>query len=107
MSTTYGADLLRPVIEQQALQYRLALDGIRGDGARSGWRDGTAFVMVGGAGGSDQPARSLSHHDCTGSGQPFGADRRRQMLRPGAPASLAGRGALSRLWWDQRGPGRM
>ena len=64
--------------------------------------------MVGG-GRDSRPARARSpwHHGRTGSGQPLGADRRRQVLRPGAPAPLAGGGALSRLRQRQRGPGRL
>src|SRR5215212_6794279 len=62
-----------------------------------------------GVGRGNRPARARRprHHDRTGSGQPVGADRRRQVLRPGAPASLAGGGALSRLRRGRRGPGRM
>ena len=51
-------------------------------------------------GGRDsEPARARSpwHHGRTGSGQPLGADRRCQVLRPGAPASLAGGCLLPRL----------
>src|SRR4051795_2217399 len=64
--------------------------------------------MVGGGRGN-RPARtrSLWHHDRTGSGQPLGADRRRQVLRLGAAAALAGGGALSGLRRGQRGPGRV
>src|SRR5215213_3917378 len=64
--------------------------------------------MKGGAGGT-QPARARSpwRHDRTGSGQPLGADRRRQVLRPGAPAALAGGGALSRMQQCHRGPRRL
>src|SRR5215210_3380535 len=63
--------------------------------------------MVGGGRGSRPArARSLWHHDRTGPGQPLGANRRRQVLRPGAPAPLAERGALSRVRQRQRGPGR-
>src|SRR3712207_2051930 len=60
-----------------------------------------------GVGRGHRPARARSpwHHGRTGSGQPFGAGRRRQVLRPGAPAPLAGGGALSRMRQRHRGPG--
>ena len=50
-----------------------------------------------GARGELPRARRLRHHDRTGLGQPFGPDRRRQVLRLRAPASLARRGVLPRV----------
>ena len=63
-------------------------------------------MLGGGRDSRPARARSLWHPDRTGPGQPFGADRRRQVLRPGAPAPLAEGGALSRVRQRQRGPGR-
>ena len=82
--------------------------GIRGDdrdwvACRMGLYDGGR-----GAGWpTGRPREEPWHHDRTGPGQPLGADRRRQVLRPGAPAALAGGGALSRLRQRIRGPGRL
>src|SRR5215212_424205 len=49
----------------------------------------------------------LDGHGYSGAGQPLGADRRRQVLRLGAPAALAGGGALSRLRRRYRGSTRL
>ncbi len=98
---------LRMSREDLRQETREALIGIRGDG-----RDWVACRMgvcdgVREAGWPTGPREEPWHHDRTGSGQPLGADRRRQVLRLGAPAPLAGGSVLSRLRQRIRGPGRL
>src|SRR3954452_23532207 len=47
-------------------------------------------MIVGEDGASRPPGVRTFEYDGTGSGQPLGADRGCQVLRPGTPASLAG-----------------
>src|SRR4051794_6770383 len=73
-----------------------------------GWVACPQNLCDGGRGRPEPPPREeFRPHGWTGSGHPFGADGRRQVLRPGAAAPLAGGGALSRLRWWRGDPGRL
>src|SRR3954452_2651437 len=60
-----------------------------------------------GDGASRPPCVRTLEYGGTGSGQPLGADRRCQVLRPGTPTSLAGGCPLPRVRQQYRGPRRL
>src|SRR3954470_12569302 len=91
-----------------------AADNVRGSYWVPGWWEEVWVACLQdlcdsrrGDGASRPPCVRTLEYGGTGSGQPLGADRRCQVLRPGTPASLAGGCSLPRMRQRYRGPRRL